>query len=276
MREVVECSTGTAQMLKFRLLNGGAPLKLAWIIASICTSTLFALLGLTAGINLNPSSTVHFVPDWGSVGDWVSGIGALLAVATALWQVHRQQEREKPRIIMHYDMKSSGIALGIVSEGHAPVTILGAHIEHDHLNSIDLAERLPKGSAFPQRLDRGEVMQFLSLSQADVTSFGKDLIRPRLVSMQAAGKEPVIYLEGVNEDYFTQLSTILQSKARLYVKTPLSLIELELPNELYRHILSEALGDVRREAMKRFEAQRRDARELCKMLEDSRSTTEHR
>ena len=41
---------------------------------------LGGLLGLTAGVNLNPNVTVSFVPNWGSLGDWVSGVGALLAV----------------------------------------------------------------------------------------------------------------------------------------------------------------------------------------------------
>lgn len=75
-----------------------------WILGGValllCIVT--GLLGLTAGINLNPESTVRFVPAWGSLGDWISGIGALLAVVTSLYLVRRnealQHEREREKI----------------------------------------------------------------------------------------------------------------------------------------------------------------------------------
>jgi hypothetical protein len=248
--------------------------KQIWFVASIFASVVCALLGLTAGINLNPAATVHFVPNWGSVGDWVSGIGALLAVAVALWQVHRQQEREKPRIVMHHDLRTSGLALGVVSEGHAPVTILGAHLVHDQTSTIDFADRLPEKCVFPMRLDRGEVMHFLNLNQIGTALLGKELIQPRLETMQAQGKQSVIYAKSVDEDYFSQLNTILNSKAKIIVRTPNTLEELEIPGELYSYLLRQALEDTRRQAMERVETQRREALELVAMFEAHRTKTE--
>lgn len=251
-------------------------MKRMWIVASLLASVACALLGLTAGINLNPATTVHFVPNWGSVGDWVSGVGALLAVAVALWQVHRQQEREKPRIGLHHNLsvRNGGLALGIVSEGHAPVTILGAHLVYDQASTIDFADRLPNKCAFPTRLDRGEVMHFLDLTKTGAASFGKELIEPRLDAMQAQGKQPVLYAEGINEEYFSQLSTILGSRARIYVRTPNSLEALDMPSELYIYLLREALEDTRKQAREKFEFQKRDLLELATIMKPHLAKTE--
>src|SRR5690606_33024784 len=52
--------------------GAGVSVRMRWLaglaVAVLCI--LSGLLGLTAGINLNPDSTVRFVPNWGSVGDW--------------------------------------------------------------------------------------------------------------------------------------------------------------------------------------------------------------
>ncbi|WP_312387716.1 hypothetical protein [Pseudomonas sp.] len=76
--------------MKVASLAGGALL-----ILFACVSS--GLLGLTAGINLNPDSTIKFVPNWGSMGDWLAGLSALLTfvVACIAMNVWRIQERQR-------------------------------------------------------------------------------------------------------------------------------------------------------------------------------------
>lgn len=60
------------------------------------------LLGLTAGINLNPQSTVKFVPDWGSLGDWVAGVAALLTFFVACIAMNAWRAQERQRLLLQW------------------------------------------------------------------------------------------------------------------------------------------------------------------------------
>lgn len=79
---------------------------LCLVILFLCV--ISGLLGLTAGINLNPVSTVKFVPQWGSLGDWVSGLGALLAVLVTLWLADKSRRED----VESLDIKCSMALVG--------------------------------------------------------------------------------------------------------------------------------------------------------------------
>ena len=64
-------------------------------ICVVCT-----LLGLTIGINLNPESTTRYVLTWGSLGDWVAGVGTFTAVAVALWQSYILRKEDVEDLII--------------------------------------------------------------------------------------------------------------------------------------------------------------------------------
>lgn len=102
---------------------------------------LCGLLGLTAGINFNPQSTVRFIPDWGSLGDWVSGIGAMAAVAVSLWLAQRSERLQEKREIERLELEQSSsdyfASVRVVSHGHYPV----------HVKNIFVTR--PDGGAFP-------------------------------------------------------------------------------------------------------------------------------
>lgn len=72
-------------------------MKLLWVGLVVFACAVSGFLGLTAGINLNPESTVKYVPNWGSLGDWVAGISALLTfvVACVAMNAWRMQERQR-------------------------------------------------------------------------------------------------------------------------------------------------------------------------------------
>ncbi|WP_193217469.1 hypothetical protein [Pseudomonas putida] len=114
-----------------------------WLV--ICSFVMGCLLcgflGLTAGINFNPQSTVRFVPSWGSVGDWVSGAGALAAVAVSLWLAQRseklQAKREQEVIKTEQTASDFFASVRVVSLGHYPV----------HVKNVFVSR--PDGGAFP-------------------------------------------------------------------------------------------------------------------------------
>ncbi|MFK3945628.1 hypothetical protein [Pseudomonas fulva] len=81
-------------------------LLLIVVIAAMCV--ISGLAGLTAGMNLNPNTTIKFVPNWGSLGDWVSGCGALLAVIVTLWLADRSRREDVESV----DVKCSMALVG--------------------------------------------------------------------------------------------------------------------------------------------------------------------
>jgi len=90
------------------------------LIAVMVVGVLSALAGLTAGINFNPQSTVKFVPDWGSLGDWVSGVGAFGAIWVALALANKQRSQELPDL--RFSM-SGKYTFTLVNHGKLPVMV---------------------------------------------------------------------------------------------------------------------------------------------------------
>lgn len=74
-----------------------------WITVA-CYSVAFLIIGgfagLTMGINLHPESTVRFVPNWGSLGDWVAGIAAVLTFGAACFAMTTWRVQERNRLVL--------------------------------------------------------------------------------------------------------------------------------------------------------------------------------
>lgn len=246
------------------------------VILFLCV--ISGLLGLTAGINLNPQSTVKFVPAWGSLGDWVAGTGALLAVAVTLWQIQRQQEREKPKLTIQQHYEPRAYSLVLVSTGLVPATVLGASLSYDHGNSaIDLSSHLPEDSKYPQRLDRGEVMSLLELKNVSFSMLARSLIRPILNSLQAQGIEKVIYGKGINTIYFDRLNSIESGKAVLLVKTAQSTEKFAFSEEAFHALLRSAIDDEFKQAQEKINSWRAEAAQLLAAIaqaQDELNTTD--
>lgn len=106
----------------------------------LVTNIVSALLGLTAGINQNPQATVRFVPDWGSLADWVAGIGALAAVFATVYFGWKQRQDLLPRLSMHAmgaivalaNVPINIFVLKLSNPGSVPVELKGVFINSDH------------------------------------------------------------------------------------------------------------------------------------------------
>lgn len=135
----------------------------AVVAAVSVVAVLSALAGLTAGINLNPQSTVEFVPDWGSVGDWVSGLGALLAVAVTLWLSEKQRRENTERLFIEQASMDVGLSIKIISSGNRPSLVTGLYIQSKSSDRrIGLSSGSYLESRFPVgRIDFGEMVSVL-------------------------------------------------------------------------------------------------------------------
>ncbi|WP_308907615.1 hypothetical protein [Pseudomonas canadensis] len=139
---------------------------LCFVVLFLCAISGF--LGLTAGINLNPESTVKFVPSWGSLGDWVSGTGALLAVLVTLWLADKQRREdvESLKVGLVMGMMSHGpdalfASVNVTSDGKRPVLITGVTFMSNHAKqAMHVTGFMSFGNSLPIRLNYGEQAQF--------------------------------------------------------------------------------------------------------------------
>lgn len=140
-----------------------------WLLTGlmILACIISGLLGLTAGVNLNPQSTVRFVPQWGSLGDWVSGLGALLAVLSSLWLARRGErlmaEREKEDIRIEQTASDFYASVRIVSHGLYPVTVKAVLIVRPGNGAFSVPTNLENDVVItlPKRLEFREEIHFV-------------------------------------------------------------------------------------------------------------------
>lgn len=138
---------------------------------------LSGLLGLTAGINLNPETTIRYVPDWEIAGAWVSGLGALAAVWTMVWTYYRQRsdalkqrlddEKESLEIVQKCHPAGILTTLSIISLSAMRIVIKDIRIR-DVASSLSVRMPMrdahqyesPTGLRLPARLEFRDVIHF--------------------------------------------------------------------------------------------------------------------
>ncbi|WGK60516.1 hypothetical protein QAO71_10465 [Halopseudomonas sp. SMJS2] len=139
-----------------------------WMVglAVLALCIICGLLGLTAGINLNPDSTVRFVPLWGSVGDWFAGVGTSAAVIVTLWlaEVRRKEMQPKVRIVTRFgdlivkEKRTVNVFVRIISCGGQPANVTGVSIRSPHTKQVvSLRSTVPVSTDLPANLGYGQV-----------------------------------------------------------------------------------------------------------------------
>jgi hypothetical protein len=241
-----------------------------FVLISVIACAVCAMLGLTAGVNLNPVATVKFVWDWNAAGSWVSGLGTLLAVLVTLWQIRRQQEREKPRLNAQQEFEEQSFTLALVSTGLVPATVLGAYLSYDEGRArMDLSRYLPQGTTLPQRLDRGEVMSLLAIKGSDFSAFGRSLIWPLVVALNSQEIKSAVEGEGINEDYFAQLKSISARGASLLVKTAFGVEEFKVSDDAFLALTKLGIDHEHIKAYSKVEVWKRDALRASRLFDEA-------
>lgn len=127
-----------------------------------------ALLGLTLGANLNPESTTKYVLNWGSLGDWVSGIGALSAVLVTLWLADKQRREDVsellvvPNISIIQGEATWLITVNVISKGKRPSFATSISISSKHSKKVLWPQNLHHYSgSLPANLSYGEKVDLI-------------------------------------------------------------------------------------------------------------------
>lgn len=141
-----------------------------WILSGVVIAlcAVSGLLGLTAGVNLNPDSTVKFVPVWGSLGDWVSGLGALLAVLVTLWLADKQRREDVaellvvPNISVIQGEETWLLTVNVISKGKRPSLATSISISSKHSKKVLWPQNLHRFSgSLPANLSYGEKVDLI-------------------------------------------------------------------------------------------------------------------
>lgn len=159
------------------------------------------LLGLVAGININPESTVNFIPDWGILGSWVSGLGALAAVWAMVW-IHYQQREDALSQRLNEEMElldivqvshEAGIltTLSLISRSSLRVVVKNIYIR-DVLTGFRV--RMPMRDAFTLESATGLRLPAV-LEFRDVVHFDLDSSRVLETAVGLSKLEPGIWSE---------------------------------------------------------------------------------
>ncbi|MFJ4349633.1 hypothetical protein ACIPZ5_01890 [Pseudomonas sp. NPDC089428] len=110
-------------------------------------------VALVFAADANPAEVLRTV--FGSVGDWVSGIGALSAAVIAVYLANKQREDSLPKVEISQSADSRGFCIEIISVGERSVLLKGAYLRSRRL---DGQARLTREDVFPKRLEFGDVL----------------------------------------------------------------------------------------------------------------------
>jgi hypothetical protein len=111
----------------------------------------------------------------GSVGDWVSGLGALAAAVIAIYLADKQRRDSLPQIHVRQGVEAREIRINLVSVGDRSVHILAVYLRSRKLDgrarlvsSRDLPKTLEYGGILPITADRGRCGNFSNfISRSD-------------------------------------------------------------------------------------------------------------
>ncbi|VVP25597.1 hypothetical protein PS876_04064 [Pseudomonas fluorescens] len=174
-------------------------MKYIVLVIAAVACVVCGLLGLTAGINLNPSSTTRYVPDWGSLGDWVSGLGALAAVWAMVWTYFRQRadsltlraasEREHLEIVQNSHAAGVLTVLSIISLSAMRIVIKDIRVRDIHSTNF---VRMPMRDAFANESATGLRLP-ARLEFRDVVHFDLDISRVKEAAINLSQGEPGVW-----------------------------------------------------------------------------------
>jgi hypothetical protein len=183
-----------------------------WIYLTAVLALLAgAAIGFGVGIQINPQTADIYLLNLGSVGDWVSGLGALGAIITTLWLADQQRRRDTE--ILKIDCVYSFLdgqkiyILRIASCGQRPSRAVHLRVASDHTEDfLHFPEMMPNcGDTLPKLLGYAEEVCLILPSDA---------------------KQRI-------QDYVENSCGSNAKSLRFEVMTTLGLFKLDVPKSLY-------------------------------------------
>lgn len=220
------------------------------------------LFGLTIGIHYNPESTIKFVPVWGSLGDWASAIGAFSAVAFALWQSHRQQQKELPKVNIVNRFTSDEWLLRVISEGVVPESVLGAELVSEKDGSkIDLLNfsLIAKGGP-ATKLQRGDHLDILALNKSGFYEFVEQWVADLLAKMHRSDIRPGDGSFKLNRVFFERIDDFFRQELKIVIRLVSKDVIIQVPSEFSVLAASYVINNQKTEETKRAATMTGEAR----------------
>lgn len=228
-----------------------------FILIAACIFCTMA--GLTAGINMNPASTVSYVWDWSVAGSWASGLGALAAVVFALCQSYKQQKKERARCRISVEEGEWFFTVLVVSEGIIPTNVLGASISFDGGSNVFNLASFPKlGFIFPVKLERGDALALIDVHRDEYRRLATYLTDLAITDLRKIELTPSIHEKQKAKDYFVKLKACGERDAKLLLRTAHADMTYSLPPSLMRSIFSLVEAEQREKWEAEIEDQRKE------------------
>lgn len=244
------------------------------MVTGICIGgALCAVLGLAAGITMNPQSTVRFVPNLGSLGDWLAAAGTFAAVWVALSQSSKQADKERPRAKIYQEHRGDSWSVRVLSEGLVPFTVLSSELKYGGLSrSLDLSPWLPVGKSLPQKLERGDVLNLIEINPRDFGSLARSVADPVIKELGERGITPNDHDFGINEAFFDELKTTSVGEAKLLIRSGHNDDEHRLPDGLVAKLFALVAEEERNDRLYEIARAKDDLAELKRLFDVASST----
>ncbi|EKY4111163.1 hypothetical protein ACYTSK_21895 [Pseudomonas aeruginosa] len=153
-----------------------------WMITAIIAVVLgfpalfFAgvVTALTVAAEKDPVDTL--ITALGSVGDWVSGLGALAAAIIAICLADKQRRDNSARMEINQHFTEDNFTIDLISVGEKPATVRGIYIRSPRLRKQAMISRPPilKPNAIPARFEYGEVHR-VSIDKSDYLKVSREI-----------------------------------------------------------------------------------------------------
>lgn len=138
-----------------------------WVaLFCVLTGAVAFAAGFASAIHMNPLTADRYLLNLGSVGDWVSGVGALMAVFVTLWLAYRQGIEDSESLKVHADMVAAhgygapilSLQLSAISNGKRPATLMSFGFKSKHTSKFlvitqfsDVSQDIPATLQYGQK-----------------------------------------------------------------------------------------------------------------------------
>ncbi|MCX4067302.1 hypothetical protein OR626_24115 [Pseudomonas sp. S1Bt30] len=187
------------------------------LISSFAMVLISFTLGMVVGV-VNVDGLVNHVSVTGTIGQWFAGLATFSAVVFALWQSHenRHKERMKARVLDNNAIEDW--SLSVVSEGLIPVTVVDVDLivgKGSYKSKLEKKKNLQL--SFPHKLERGEVLQLISMEKQSLSDFADWLLAPFVSELSSKGIHQGRVGAQLNDAYFDALNSLSKSKLKIAI-----------------------------------------------------------
>ncbi|WP_047280210.1 hypothetical protein [Pseudomonas lundensis] len=223
-------------------------------------------LGMVVGV-VNVDWLANHVSVTGTIGEWFVGLATFSAVVFALWQSYenRHKERMKARVLDNKAVEDW--SLRVVSEGLIPVTVVGVDLI---IGNGSYKSKLEKNKnlklSFPHKLERGEVLQLISMEKQGLSAFADWLLSPFVSELSSKSIHQGRVNAQINDDYFNALDLLSKSQLKVVIHYAHESFVHVVNSDLLNKLVSDVSERHKADQLEKLRYRQAEDRELFKMF----------